>query len=320
MRILSALIVIAAVLSASPASLAQKPKAKVSAKAGVVGGHTVTLNYTQGAPKAGSTCPAGSGSTAITSNNIYRATTSGGEGTIGGTPAPVPYATVMPAAVQFVDQNVTNGATYFYTVTAVNCSGESAMSGESNAALIPNSMPPNPPGTPNATTAQVFDINQTPPACFNTTASSFTFSNFPMGAAQAGTFQITWSETPTLSTIQDTPPNWSTATTDGVWGLSSGPVTAYGQLSAIIRANPSTGYFDAYNGTGYGVPLVQIKFTHTAYRLSLTVNVPAQTYSAYVNGTEIAANYKFRAPATTLSNIGAVSETGSLALCPNLAL
>jgi hypothetical protein len=51
------------------------------------------------------------------------------------------------SAVTFADMNVTNGATYFYAISAQNAGGESACTSEVQV-LIP--IPPLPPSNPNA--------------------------------------------------------------------------------------------------------------------------------------------------------------------------
>jgi fibronectin type 3 domain-containing protein len=94
--------------------------------------HSATLNWTQSVVSAGTTCTGG-GSTAVTSNKVYRSTTSGGEGS-------TPLAT-FTAATTYVDSAVSAGITYFYQLTSVNCNGESAKSVEI-AATIPNPLPP----------------------------------------------------------------------------------------------------------------------------------------------------------------------------------
>ena len=70
------------------------------------------------------------GSAEATSYNIYRSTTSGGEGS-------TPYAT--SSTTSFADTSVSNGTTYYYKVAAVNAGGTSAQSTEASA--TPNVAP-----------------------------------------------------------------------------------------------------------------------------------------------------------------------------------
>jgi hypothetical protein len=118
--------------------------------------------------------------------------------------------------------------------------------------------------------------------------------------SQAGTFTITWTETPN-----------STTTNDVVVGLSNGPATAYSSMSALLRTNPS-GFWDAYNGTTdtYQAANSLAYTAGTSYSISMTVNIGASTYSATVNGTTIANNYGFRAANTSLNYINGLSNVG----------
>ena len=119
-------------LAALSVEAQQKKKQQLKVKATA---HSVVLSWTQGTVSG--TCSSGSGTTAVTSNGVYRATVSGGEGT-------TPFATVTPANTTYTDLAVTAGTTYFYQVTATNCNGESAHSSEASAA-VPNTPPPNAP-------------------------------------------------------------------------------------------------------------------------------------------------------------------------------
>jgi fibronectin type 3 domain-containing protein len=76
-----------------------------------------TLAWTQGTIQAGG-C-------AITSNNIYRGTSSGGETLL----------VTTPAATSYTDSTVKSGNTYFYQVSAVSCDGESSRSAEVSAKI-----------------------------------------------------------------------------------------------------------------------------------------------------------------------------------------
>ncbi len=88
-----------------------------------------------------------SASATATRYNVKRGTTTGG-----------PYTTVSsPTATNFTDTGLTNGTTYFYVVTAVNSTGESANSVQASATPVaPTQAPAAPTGlTATAGTAQV---------------------------------------------------------------------------------------------------------------------------------------------------------------------
>jgi len=71
-------------------------------------------------------------SATATSYNVKRSTTTGG-----------PYTKISsPTATNFTDINLTNGATYFYVVSAVNATGESANSAQTSAAPVALTQPP----------------------------------------------------------------------------------------------------------------------------------------------------------------------------------
>ena len=84
-------------------------------------------------------------STGATSYNVKRAAINGG-----------PYTTVAsPAGTSYTDTTVTNGTTYYYVVTAVSASGESANSNQASAtpsATPPAPAPPTNPGTSSCAT------------------------------------------------------------------------------------------------------------------------------------------------------------------------
>ena len=83
----------------------------------------------------------------MTSYNIYRSTTAGGEGT-------TPYASGVPGYLtNYVDASASNGTTYYYKAAAVNSVSTSAQSGEAHAvpgaslyAGLPYVTPPALPG------------------------------------------------------------------------------------------------------------------------------------------------------------------------------
>jgi glucuronoarabinoxylan endo-1,4-beta-xylanase len=88
-----------------------------------------------------------------TSYNVYRSTTSGGEGS-------TPYATGV-TSTGYIDTTVTNGTTYYYEVTAVNTGGESGRSQEVSA--TPTGPPPSVAftSTPNISVANESSVTVT---------------------------------------------------------------------------------------------------------------------------------------------------------------
>jgi fibronectin type 3 domain-containing protein len=113
----------------------QKPKAKGGLRVSATA-HSVSLSWGASIPSTGSTCPSGTGSTAITGYNVYRGTATGGEGS-------TPLVTAI-TVLTYTDTTVAAGSTYFYQVTGVNCVGESSKSNEV-VAVIPNPLPPSAP-------------------------------------------------------------------------------------------------------------------------------------------------------------------------------
>jgi cellulose 1,4-beta-cellobiosidase len=96
------------VVSQVSATLAPTIPAGVTATAG---NNQVTLNWTA--------------SSGATSYDIYRSTTSGGEGA-------TPYLTGV-TSTSFTNTGLTNGITYYYEVVAVNAGGLSDVSSEVSA-------------------------------------------------------------------------------------------------------------------------------------------------------------------------------------------
>ncbi len=71
-------------------------------------------------------------SATATSYNVKRSTTTGG-----------PYTKISsPTATNFTDPNLANGTTYFYVVSAVNATGESANSAQASATPVAPTQPP----------------------------------------------------------------------------------------------------------------------------------------------------------------------------------
>ena len=98
-----------------------------------VNGLVVANTVTPPAAPTGLTATAGNaqvalgwtGSTGATSYNVYRGTSSGGEGTS-------PIASGL-TGTSYTDTAVANGTTYYYTAAAVNAGGTSAQSGQASA-------------------------------------------------------------------------------------------------------------------------------------------------------------------------------------------
>jgi fibronectin type 3 domain-containing protein len=107
-------------------------------------------------------------SAGATSYSIYRGTTSGGEGA-----TPVGTAT----STSFTDTGLTNGTTYYYTVTASNTAGTSAHSAEVHAT----------PATSSCGTSTLLSQGQP------TTASSVQGASWPASAATDGNLSTRWS-------------------------------------------------------------------------------------------------------------------------------
>jgi len=126
-------------------------------------------------------------------------------------------------------------------------------------------------------------------------------------AAQTGTFTATFNATPSANGINT------------VMALTDGAQSAYANLAAIVRFNPS-GDIDAYNGTGYSAANTIPYTGGTTYSFEFDVNVPAQTYSVYVTpagGSQVlvGSNYAFRLSAATLNNVTYYAQVGSNNVC-----
>jgi fibronectin type 3 domain-containing protein len=89
----------------------------------------------------------------VTSYNIYRSTTSGGEGT-------VPLQSGV-TALTFADTSVLPGVQYYYTVAAVNSTGVGAQSAEATIALTQAAIPTFSPGSTSFTGTQSVSIATT---------------------------------------------------------------------------------------------------------------------------------------------------------------
>ena len=96
--------------------------------------------------------PASDGGSAVTSYKVYRGTASGGE----------TFLTTLGNVTSWTDGNVTNGTTYFYKVSAVNSTGEGALSSERSA--IPATVPDPPTLAPAGAGNSQVSLSWTPPS------------------------------------------------------------------------------------------------------------------------------------------------------------
>ena len=147
-------------------------------------------------------------------------------------------------------------------------------------------------------------LTHTVEVCKNATSAAWTTTAF---SPQTGSPTVKLNATPSANNI------------NSVMGLSDGPQSAYADLAAIVRFNPS-GFIDAYNGTGYSA-LTSIPYTGgTKYSFWFQLNIPAQTYNVYVTPeggsmVQIGANYAFRLSAPTLSSVTYYAQAGSNNVC-----
>lgn len=122
--------------------------------------------------------------------------------------------------------------------------------------------------------------------------------------AQTGTFTISFNVRPSATNI------------DALTGLSTSTPSAFSHLAAVVRFGPS-GVFDARNGGGYAATNVLNYQAGVTYRVQMTVNVTARTYSATVtppNGAPvtIANNYAFRTEQASVTSLSYISASASI--------
>lgn len=149
-------------------------------------------------------------------------------------------------------------------------------------------------------------LTHTVEVCSEANSSSWTSIAYQ---AQAGSPTVKFNATPSQNNANT------------VVGLSNGAQSAYASLAAIVRFNPS-GYIDAYNGNIGGYAAVNtIPYTGgTKYSFWMVINIPSQTYDAYVTADggsqmQIASGYKFRLTDTQLDHAILHAEVGSDNVC-----
>jgi hypothetical protein len=186
-----------------------------------------------------------------------------------------------------------------------DASGTGGLHGTANTyTWIQNGLLPQSLSTDQGNHMTLFEaLTHTAEVC-TTATSSWANTSF---TAQTGSPTVKFNATPSGNNINT------------VVGLSDGPQSAYANLAAIVRFNPS-GFIDVYNGTGYSA-LSSIPYTGgTKYSFWFQLNIPAQTYNVYVtpeggSQVEIGANYAFRSSAPTLSSVAYYAQVGSDNVC-----
>ena len=157
--------------SAKPTAPAQAPAAPTALMA-TAGNAQVGLSWTASAT--------------ATSYNVKRGTTSGG-----------PYTQISsPTATNFTDTGLTNGTTYFYVVSALNSTGESANSTQASATPV---APTQPPAAPTSLQATPGNAQVTLTWTASATATSY---NVKRGTTTGGPY--TTISSPTTTTFTDT--------------------------------------------------------------------------------------------------------------------
>ncbi len=139
-----------------------------------------------------------------------------------------------------------------------------------------------------------------------TVSSSWTNTNLP---SESSPFELSFNATPNQNDE------------NVVIGLSNGTASAYTNLAAIVRFNP-TGQIDARNGSDYYSDATVNYTAGTSYQFQLFVDPTTQTYNVYVTpagGSEIllAQNYAFRSEqsdTSTLTNLGGYGLVGGAAV------
>ena len=181
--------------------------------------------------------PASDGGSAITGYNVYEGTAAGGESTTPLNTAPLP-----PDTTSFPVSGLTNGTTYFFTVTAVNAIGEGPPSAEVSATPASAGTTPTAPGAPTTPAVTAGDGSATvawsPPASDG--GSAVTGYNLYQGTSPGGE-----STTP-INSIPLSP----TAVSDLVTSLTNG-TTYFFTITAI-------------NSVGEGAPSAEVSGTPTS--------------------------------------------------------
>jgi fibronectin type 3 domain-containing protein len=225
-----------------------------------------------------------SASSGATSYDIYRSTTSGGEGT-------TPYKTGV-MSTSFTDTGLTNGATYYYEVSAVNAAGQSAVSSEASAT------PQAPPATPTNVTATAGNAQVT----LNWTASSGATSyDIYRSATSGGEGSTPYKSGVTGTSFTDT-------------SLTNG-TTYYYEVSAVNVGGQSAVSSEA-SATPQAPPTAPTGLTATAGNAQVTLNWTAPSgassyniYRSTTSGGEGSTPYKTGVTSTSFTDTGLTNGT-----------
>ena len=241
--------------------------------------------------------PTDNGGSAITGYNIYRGTTSNGEGT-------TPVGKVSNSTLTYTDTGLTNNITYYYKVTAVNSVGESAQSSEASATTF--TIPQSPTGL-TATAASSSQINLYWTAPSNNGGSSITGYEIER-STNAGT---TWSSI--------VPNTGTTGTTYSDTGLTASTAYTY-RVSAINGVGPSepsnTASATTPAGSNTTIPGSPTGLTATAAsssQINLSWTAPSNNGGSSITGYEIERSTNGGTDWTFSTNIGnttSYSDTG----------
>jgi hypothetical protein len=131
--------------------------------------------------------------------------------------------------------------------------------------------------------------------------AAFASGTQSLGSGNTGLLTIEYDVTPLAKPI------------DGVMGYAdtATTVTDYPSLAAIVRMN-SAGTFDARNGGAYAALTTLAYSANTTYHLKIVADLPSKTYSVWVNGVQIAANYAFRSDAPLTDDFGQITLNSDL--------
>lgn len=237
-----------------------------TALSATAGNAVVNLGWTQ------------STSSGITGNNVYRSTTGSG--------GPYNILANLAASTSYSDNAVTNGSTYFYSVTAVNANGESALSVYAGA--TPEPPPPAAPTGLTATAASSSQIN------LSWTASSGATSYNVKRATASGGPYTTIASGVTATSYSDT-------------GLSGG-TTYYYVVSAVNGGGESANSTEATTAT---IPAAPTGLSATAGNSQVALSWSTSTGAASYNVKRATVS---GGPYTTLTNATTTSYTDATAV------